>query len=235
MDERFVRTVLLLGEDALARLAQASVLVCGLGGVGSYAAEALARSGVGQLTLLDHDQVAPSNINRQLLALSSTVGKFKADIMAERARDINPAAEVRALKIFYSSETADQIFDRRYDFVLDAIDTVGPKVDLICRCQKLQIPCISALGTGNKLDPSRFEITDISQTSVCPLARVVRYELRKRGVENHTVLYSKEPPTVQPQTGAERPVPGSNAFTPPVAGLLLARHVVLALIAPEGE
>jgi len=229
--EIFTRSEMILGSDAMDKLASASVLVCGIGGVGSFAAEALARSGIGRIGLADNDVVSPSNLNRQLVALRSTIGKYKVDVMGERIADINESCIVERFPVFLDGDTIPEILARGYDYVVDAIDTVGPKLTLICTCHEKNIPIISALGTGNKLDPSAFEITDISKTSVCPLARVVRYELKKRGVAKHTVLFSREipiKPTPSDEEGRKRPC-GSTSFTPPVAGMLLARHVILSI------
>lgn len=230
--EIFTRSEMIFGAEAMEKLAGASVLVCGVGGVGSFACEALARGGVGRIGLADADTVSPSNLNRQLIALRSTVGKLKVDVMAERIGDINEECKVQRFPVFLDGTNIPGILDMGWDFVVDAIDTVGPKLNLICSCHEKNIPIISALGTGNKLDPSAFEITDISKTSVCPLARVVRYELRKRGVTKHTVLFSREIPVKTGSTDEEtvkRPC-GSTSFTPPVAGMLLARHVILSIL-----
>lgn len=237
--EEFARAALLFGEDGIARLAAARVAVFGVGGVGGYVCEALARSGVGALDLFDDDRVALSNINRQIIALHSTVGQYKVDAMAARIRDINPAAQVGAYRRFFTPENAGEIDFSKYDYVVDAIDTVTAKIELVMRCRAAGVPIICAMGAGNKLDPSRFEVADLSKTSVCPLARVMRQELKKRGVRGVKAVYSREEP-VKPQgrpaeampdtpqrTGAaRRATPGSTAFAPPVAGLLLASEVV---------
>lgn len=229
MDERFGRTALLLGEDAIEELKNARVAVFGVGGVGGYVCEALARSGVGTLDLVDCDTVSISNCNRQILALSSTVGCEKTDVMRERLQDINPQIAVNTHNVFFTPETADSFDFTKYTYVVDAIDTVAGKIELAVRCEALQIPLISAMGTGNKLHPELFEITDIYKTSVCPLARVMRTELKKRGVKKLKVVYSKETP-VKPQGGAPtengRHLPGSTAFCPPAAGMILAGAVV---------
>ena len=239
MKEQLSRTALLLGEEALNRLSGARVAVFGIGGVGGHAAEALARSGIGALDLIDDDVVALSNLNRQIVALHSTLGQPKAEVMAARVRDIDPAIEVRALRCFFMPENADTFDFTSYDYVVDAIDTVTAKLELIARCHAAGTPVISAMGAGNKLDPSRFEVADIGKTSVCPLARVMRRELKKRGVTRLKVVYSREEPVApqgRPQetmpdtpqrTGAPRRCPpGSTAFAPAVAGLLLASEVV---------
>ena len=214
-------------------LSSCHVAVFGLGGVGSWCAEALARSGIGRLTLIDRDTVSESNINRQLIALSSTVGRPKAEVMAERVSDINPACRVKALTGTYDAEHRDDFFSD-YDFVADAIDLVSCKLDLICSCLERQIPVISALGTGNKLDPSLLRISDISRTENDALARVVRKELRARGVTHTTVVWSPELPLAaeqleEPDPG-RRSVPGSLAWVPSSAGLMMCSHIVTELI-----
>jgi len=225
MPDPFTRTELLLGPAALARLAAARVAVFGLGGVGGHAAEALARSGVGALDLIDGDTVGESNLNRQIVALRSTLGSHKARAMAARVGDINPACEVTARVIFFDADTASQFDFTRYDYVLDAIDTVTSKLLLIELCHAAGTKIISCMGAGNKLDPARFEIADIYGTSVCPLAKAVRGELRRRGIPALKVVYSREPPLIN-----ARP-PGSLAFVPAVAGLLMAGEVVRELSA----
>ncbi len=230
----FIREEMLLGAEAMEKLRASHVAVFGIGGVGSFAAEALARSGVGRLTFVDNDVVSESNINRQIIALRSTVGRPKAEVMAERARDISPYVEVRPIVALYNAETREHFFEEKYDYIIDAIDLVSCKLDLICTAMERKIPIISALGTGNKTEPSRFEITDISQTSECPLARVVRKGLRARGITSHRVLYSPEKP-LKPREGeapppGRRSVPGSVAWVPSCAGLMLAGDVILSLI-----
>ncbi len=232
--DAFVREKMLLGAAAMEKLKASHVAVFGIGGVGSYAAEALARSGVGKLTLVDNDFVSESNINRQIIALHSTIGRPKSEVMAERAKDISPELDVRPIVALYSAETREEFFTEKYDYIIDAIDLVSCKLDLICSAIERGIPIISALGTGNKTDPSQFEITDISKTSQCPLARVVRKELRDRGIQHHRVLYSSEKPIKpleeeSPPPG-RRSVPGSTAWVPSCAGLMLAGDVVLRLV-----
>lgn len=229
MDRRFERTEMLFGKDAMEKLHKASVLIVGVGGVGGFVCEALARCGVGSMTIVDHDTVDITNINRQIIALSSTVGMKKVDVMKKRIEDINPLCEVRAEAEFYTAEMSESIFDREYDYIVDAIDTVTAKLHLIKTAKEKNIPIISALGTGNKSDPLRFEITDISKTSVCPLAKVMRRELRKMGIEHTKVLFSREEPLKIQQEKGERLV-SSNSFTPSVAGLLIGREVVLDII-----
>lgn len=228
MEERFSRTALILGEDALKRLNKSRVALFGVGGVGGYAAEALARCGVGCIHLIDKDTVSESNINRQIIALSSTVGRSKVSVMAERIREINPNAEVHTHETFYLPETADQFDFSQFDYIIDAVDTVTAKLSLIEEAKKAGTPIISSMGTGNKLDPSAFEVADISKTSVCPLARVMRRELKKRGITSVKVVYSKEEPLTPSETIEEfgRHLPGSIAFVPAAAGLVLAGEVI---------
>ena len=231
MNEQHIRTAMLLGEDALDRLQQSHVAVFGIGGVGSYVAEALARAGVGKLTLVDDDVVSPSNLNRQLVALHSTVGMHKTEVMAARIADIHPECTVRTLPMRYTPDTREQFFTETYDFVADAIDSVACKTDLIVTALERHIPIISSMGTGNKLDPSQFVITDLSKTSGCPLARVMRRELKQRGILHHTVLYSTEPPVkplFQPVEGVS--VPGSVAWVPSCAGLMIAGYIIRKLL-----
>lgn len=229
MEERFERTAMLIGEDALARLRGAAVAVFGVGGVGSYTVEALARAGVGKLLLVDNDTVSVSNINRQLVALHSTVGKLKVEVAAARVKDIQPDCAVETKALFYTPETADAIDLRGFDYIVDAIDTVSAKIELIVRANALGIPVISCMGAGNKLDPTRFEVADIHKTTVCPLARVMRRELRLRGIKACKVVYSKEEPAAPPAADGRR-VPASISFVPSAAGLVLAAEVVKDLI-----
>ncbi len=233
MEEQFLRTEMRLGAAAMDVLAAAHVAVFGLGGVGSWCAEALARSGVGELTLVDHDTVGVTNLNRQAEALWSTQGQPKAETMAGRIRDIAPGCRVHPLVARYEPENRERFFAARYDYIVDAIDLVSCKLDLIETAVSRGVPIVSALGTGNKLDPTQFRMADISRTEGCPLARVVRKELRKRGIEHHRVLFSPELPLEPEQHEAPPPgrrsVPGSVAWVPPVAGFLLAGDVILAL------
>lgn len=224
----FSRAELLLGEEALEKLRSARVALFGIGGVGSFAAEALARGGVGHITLVDGDTVSITNINRQLIALHSTVGKEKTAVMAERIADISPETEVKTYPVVYGAENRDLLDFSIYDYVIDAIDTVTSKLILIEEAKKAGVPVISCMGTGNKFHPERFEVTDISKTSVCPLAKVMRKELKVRGIKNVKVVYSKEEPqkpAASTETG-KRQIPGSLSFVPPVAGLLLAGEVI---------
>ena len=238
MEEAFLREEMLLGARAMECLRRAHVIVFGIGGVGSYAAEGLARAGIGRLTLVDNDTVGMTNLNRQLCALHSTLGQYKADVMAARVRDINPDCRVTSLPELYSEETKERFFTEAYDYIVDAIDLVSCKLSLIQTAKERCIPIISAMGTGNKLDPTRFCITDISKTSCCHLARIMRRELRSRGILHHTVLYSEELPMTPEELEAPPPgrrsIPGSVSWVPSCAGLMLAGYVVQALIAEEG-
>ena len=237
MDEAFLRTEMLLGRKAMDKLARSHVAVLGLGGVGSWCAEALARSGVGALTLADCDEVGLSNLNRQLEATRATIGQPKADAMARRIEQLSPSCRLRPMNYRYTPEDRETFFAGNYDYIVDAIDLVSCKLDLIQTALSREIPIISALGTGNKLDPTQFRITDISKTQGCPLARVVRKELRDRGILHHRVLWSAEPPQKPSQPEAPPPgrrsVPGSVAWVPSCAGLMLAGDVVLRLTETE--
>ncbi len=230
MREQFERTALVLGQDAMDRLCRSSVLVFGIGGVGGHVVEALARSGVGAIALVDNDSVDITNLNRQIMALHSTVGQPKVDVARQRVLDINPDCKVTTYRMFYLPETADQIDLKGYDYVVDCIDTVTAKLDLIERCKALGVPVISSMGTGNKVDPTKLKVADISKTSVCPLARVMRTELRKRGINHLKCVFSTELPAQQkgevPNQRAGRHSPGSTAFVPSVAGLVLASEVI---------
>lgn len=234
MDEQFIRTARLIGEEAVEKLAKARVLLFGVGGVGSFAAEALARAGVGEITLVDGDTVAPSNLNRQLVALRSTIGRSKAEVMAERIRDINPACRVTPLNLFYGKDNPDAFDFSACDYVIDAIDSVTSKLLLAEKCQLAGTPLISSMGTGNKLDPTKFVVTDISKTHTCPLARVMRRELHRRGIDHLKVLYSLEPARIPDadETGSRR-TPASISFVPPVAGMILAGEVICDLAGVE--
>ncbi|MBQ5334791.1 MAG: tRNA threonylcarbamoyladenosine dehydratase [Oscillospiraceae bacterium] len=232
MKEQFSRTAMMLGEEAVERLRQSRVAVFGIGGVGGYAVEALARTGVGTLDLIDADTVAPSNLNRQIIALHSTVGQRKVDAAAQRIHDICPDTAVYAHELFFMPDTADQLDFSQFDYVIDAIDTVKGKLEIILRAQAAGVPVISAMGAGNKLDPTMLQVADIYSTKVCPLARVMRYELKKRGVKRLKVVYSEELPVVprQPEMNGVKPVPGSVMFVPAAAGLILAGEAVRDLI-----
>jgi tRNA A37 threonylcarbamoyladenosine dehydratase len=238
----FSRTELLLGAAAIERLAGSHVAVFGIGGVGSFTVEALTRTGVGGLTLVDDDCICLTNLNRQLHATMRTLGRVKVEVMRERVLDINPQAAVTTIQKFYLPENAEEFFAEKYDYVVDAIDTVSAKIDLIVRAQTKGIPVISCMGAGNKLDPTRFEVTDIFKTSMCPLAKVMRYELRARGVQSLKVVYSREKPleplatTEQFSAGSSRrQIPGSISFVPSVAGLILAGEVIKDLIGWRNE
>ncbi len=235
MEGRFSRTELLIGQKGLRVLGKSRVIVFGLGGVGSHAAEALARAGVGSLVLVDFDRVSPSNINRQLHALSSTVGESKALLMGARVKLINPDIQVETRVERYLPGTGQRFFNPVPDYVVDAIDDVPAKVDLIASCVRGNIPVVSSMGTGNKLDPAAFKVADISQTAVCPLARAVRRSLRRLGITSGvTVVFSTEPPKRCGSGGEGPAVPGSISFVPPVAGFILAGLVVRGLLARHG-
>ena len=234
MEEQFIRTARLIGGEAVEKLAKSKVLLFGVGGVGSFAAEALARAGVGEITLVDGDTVALSNLNRQLVALRSTIGRSKAEVMAERIRDINPTCRVTPLQVFYGKDNPDAFDFSACDYVIDAIDSVTSKLLLAERCNLAGTPLISSMGTGNKLDPTKFVITDISKTHTCPLARVMRRELHKRGIDHLKVLYSLEPAhTPAEDETSSRRTPASISFVPPVAGMILAGEVICDLAGIE--
>jgi tRNA A37 threonylcarbamoyladenosine dehydratase len=245
MLNQFSRTELLLGKEAMELLSKARVAVFGIGGVGGYTVEALARSGVGTIDIIDDDKVCLTNINRQIIATRKTIGKYKVDVMKERILDINPKCIVNTYQCFFTPETADQFDFSVYDYVVDAIDTVSGKIELVMRAQAHNVPIISCMGAGNKLDPTRFEVTDIYKTSICPLAKVMRKELKARGVKSLKVVYSKEParkplddssnscrnhcvcpPGTARKCTERRQIPGSSAFVPPVAGLIIAGEVI---------
>ena len=238
MDERFLRTEMILGAPALDKLRRSHVAVFGLGGVGSYAAECLARSGVGTLTLVDQDTVSVSNINRQLCALTSTVGQYKAEVAVARVRDIDPDTVVYPICATYDAAHREEFFSRKFDYIVDCIDLVSCKLDLIQQAHLRGIPILSALGTGNKLEPELLRIADISQTYGCPLARVMRKELRKRGFSHLKVVFSPEEPHETQQLEAPSPgrrsVPASVAWVPSVAGLLMGGRVVRDMIEGGG-
>lgn len=232
----FSRTELLIGEEGLQRLRHATVMILGVGGVGSHCIEALARSGVGKLILVDNDTVSLTNINRQAIAYHSTVGRYKTRVMKERIADICPQTEVITYEMFVLTENMEQIFEQRPDYIIDAIDTVTAKIALVEKALELDIPIISSMGTGNKLHGELFEITDISKTSVCPLCKVMRKELRARGIYHLKVVYSREKSidvsqgTTDEEKGSRRSLPGSVSFVPPIAGLLLAGEVIRELM-----
>ena len=230
MEEKFTRTELLLGCEALKRLSEARVAVFGIGGVGGYVCEALVRTGLGHIDLIDHDTVSESNLNRQIIATSETIGRSKVGVMRDRLLSINPEVDVRIYPCFFLPENASEFPFGEYDYIVDAVDTVTAKLELVTRADEAGTPIISAMGAGNKLDPSAFRIADIYQTRVCPLARVVRRELKKRGISHLKVIYSDEPPVV-PQSDVSElkgrtPVPGSLAYVVGTAGFLLASEVI---------
>ena len=228
----FSRTELIFGHEAMEKLAASRVAVFGVGGVGGYVVEALCRCGVGGLDLIDSDRVSLTNLNRQIIATTSSVGQYKVDVAAARIRDINPAASVRTWKVFYTPETADQFDFREYDYVVDAIDTVTGKIGLVMQAKAAGVPIICSMGAGNKIDPAAFEVADLYKTSVDPLARVMRTELKKRGIKRLKVVYSREMPVKSAAVSEEEPgggrrsVPGSCSFVPSAAGLILAGEVI---------
>jgi len=232
MENQFSRTRILLGEDAMQKLANAKVAVFGIGGVGGHTAEALARSGIGAIDIIDNDKVSLSNINRQIYATLDTVGMYKVDVAKKRMEQINANIRVNAYKTFYMPDTSDMFDFSKYDYIVDAIDTVTGKIELIINAGIAGTPIISSMGAGNKLDPTAFEVSDIYKTSVCPLARVMRYELKKRNIKSLKVVYSKEKPITPSETiiddteSSRRQIPGSTAFVPSVAGLIIAGEVI---------
>lgn len=249
MLNQFSRTELLFGKDAMERLEQSRVAVFGIGGVGGYTVEALVRSGVGAIDIIDDDKVCLTNLNRQIIATRSTIGKYKVDVMKERILDINPNCKVEAYKCFYLPETKDDFDFSRYSYVVDAVDTVTAKIQLVMEAKEKNVPIISSMGAGNKLNPTEFEVADIYKTSVCPLAKVMRRELKKRGVKDLKVVYSKEqptrpiedmaiscrancvcPPGTEHKCTERRDIPGSNAFVPSVVGLIIASEVIKDLV-----
>ena len=231
MEEQFSRTELVYGETAMKRIATARVVVFGIGGVGGYVVEALARSGIGALDLIDNDKVSLSNINRQIIATQKTVGQYKVDAAKERILDINPDCVVRTYQTFFLPETQDEFDFKNYDYVVDAIDTVTGKLAIIQKAKEASVPVISSMGAGNKVRPAMFEVADIYKTSICPLAKVMRKECKKRGIDSLKVVYSKEEPlrSLEDMTisdGHRRAIPGSVAFSPSVAGLIIAGEVI---------
>ncbi len=236
MSENFTRTEMLLGAAAMEKLKNSRVAVFGVGGVGGYTVEALARSGVGTIDVIDNDEVALSNINRQIIATVNTVGMSKVEVAKQRILSINPDAKVNAHNTFYLPESSDEFDFSAYDYVVDAIDTVTAKISLVMKCNEAGTPIISSMGTGNKLNPCELEVTDIYKTSVCPLARVMRKELKDRGIKKLKVVYSKEEPIkpklpeVEEAASGRRAIPGSTAFVPSVAGLIIASEVIKDLI-----
>ena len=249
MLNQFSRTELLIGEDGIKKLQKAKVAIFGVGGVGSFVVEGLVRAGVGHFVIVDDDKICLTNLNRQIIATRKTIGKYKVDVAKERILDINPNATVETYQEFYMPNSESNILKEDLDYVVDCIDTVTAKIELVMNCKKMNIPIISAMGTGNKLDPSKFEITDIYKTSVCPLAKVMRKELRKRNVDSLKVIYSKEepikinqesngscktncicPPGTKRKCSIRNQVPGSISFVPSVAGLMIAGEIVKEII-----
>ena len=229
---QFSRTELLIGKRGIEKIKRSKVAIFGIGGVGSFVVEGLVRAGVENFILVDNDDICITNLNRQIHATQKTVGKFKVDVMKERILEINPQAKVDIYKEFYMPSSKIKILDENITYVVDAIDTVTAKIELVMNCNKLNIPIISAMGTGNKLDPTKFEVTDIYKTSVCPLAKVMRKELKKRGIEKLKVVYSKEEPIkakeeiIQENNNIKKQIPGSISFVPSVAGLIIAGEVI---------
>lgn len=238
MQEWYSRTEMLFGHEAIEALAAARVAVFGVGGVGGYAVEVMARSGVGHIDLIDNDTVSITNINRQIIALNSNVGQYKVDVARQRVLDINPQCDVRAIRMFYLPEEADNINLSEYDYVVDCIDTIKAKIDIAIRCHELGVPVISSMGAANKLDPTMFRVTDLSKTSMDPIARIMRKKLRKSGIEHLKVVYSEEQPEKATDsdvpddnaTTSKRPVPASNAFVPAAAGIIIGGEVVKDII-----
>lgn len=232
MINQFSRTELILGAEAIEKLKNAKVAIFGIGGVGGFTVEALARSGIGRFVLIDNDTVSLTNLNRQIIALHSTIGKYKTEVMKQRILDINPDADVEIRNCFFLPENKNEFDFSSYSYVVDAVDTVAAKISIIEGAKKHEIPVISSMGAGNKLNPTMFEVVDISKTSVCPLAKVMRYELKKRGIKGVKVVYSKEQPLKptldisKDELTSKRSVPGSISFVPSVAGLILASEVI---------
>jgi hypothetical protein len=234
--DRFVRTELLIGADGLVRLANSSVAIFGVGGVGSYAAEALARSGVGKMTLIDHDRIDATNINRQIHALTQTIGQAKTEVMKQRIQAINPACDVVIMTAFYKPEHAALFFHSKYDYVVDAVDTVSAKIHLAIQCHERGIPIISSMGAANKLDPTLFDVVDIYKTKVDPLARIMRKKLKEHRIPRLKVVCSRERPYADVQhTPHHRSVPGSISFVPPVVGMIMAGEVIRDLVGVRVE
>ncbi len=247
MQTQFERTKLLIGEESLEKLKNARVAIFGVGGVGGYVCEALVRSGIGSFDLIDSDTVCLSNLNRQIIATHSSVGKYKVDVMRDRMLDINPEVNVKVYKCFFLPENAHEFPFAEYDYVVDAVDTVTAKIELVMKCQEEGVPIISSMGTGNKMEASAFKVTDIYKTKMCPLAKVMRYELKKRGVKKLKVVYSEEIPlnpmvrslevaaNADKTVASKRSTPGSLAFVPPVSGMIIAGEVVKDLTGQKGK
>lgn len=231
MKKQFSRTARVLGESAIQTLSASRVAIFGLGGVGGYVAEALVRSGVGKFDLIDHDKVDITNLNRQIIATHKTIGREKTEVMRERMLSINPEADITVHSCFFLPENADDFDFAEYDYIIDAVDTVTAKIELILKARRAEVPIISSMGTGNKLNPAMLEVADIYKTSVCPLARVMRRELKKRGIEKLKVVYSREEPVKASDVSlSDGRIPGSTAFVPPAAGLLIASEVIKDLL-----
>ncbi len=236
MDEKFSRTEMLIGNEGMEKLNKSKVAVFGLGGVGSFVCEGLARSGVGNFILIDYDKIDESNINRQLIATVNTIGRYKADLMKERILEINPDASVEVYKEFYMADSKTNIITQDLSYVVDCVDTIMAKIAIICTCNEINVPIISSMGTGNKLNPEMFEVADIYETSVCPLARIMKKDLRKRNIEKLKVVYSKENPIntndcdINKNQNKKCKVKGSVSFVPSVAGLIIAGEVIKDII-----
>ena len=235
MDEKFSRTEMLIGNEGMKKLYDAKVAIFGIGGVGSFVCEGLARSGIGNFILVDYDKIDESNINRQLIATVKTIGKYKADLMKQRILDINPNANVEVHKEFYMADSQTEIITKDLSYAVDCVDTIMAKIAIVCKCNALDVPVISSMGTGNKLDPSMFEVADIYETSVCPLARIMKKDLRKRNIEKLKVVYSQENPIntndcAINQQNTKYKVKGSVSFVPSVAGLMIAGEVIKDIV-----
>lgn len=230
MSEMFSRTEMLLGKDAIKTLQNSRVAVFGIGGVGGHAMEALIRSGIGEIDIIDNDKVIESNLNRQIIATQKTVGEYKVDAAEQRILDINPDVIIHKHKTFFTSETSETFDFSKYDYVIDAIDTVSGKIELVMKCKEHNTPIICSMGAGNKMNPTEFQVEDIYKTSVCPLAKVMRQELRKRNIKSLKVVYSQESPIKQATANEGKHVPASNAFVPSVVGLIIASEVVKDLV-----
>ena len=235
MDEKFSRTEMLIGNEGMKKLNDAKVAIFGIGGVGSFVCEGLARSGIGNFILVDYDKIDESNINRQLIATVKTIGKYKADLMKQRILDINPNANVEVQKEFYMADSQTEIITKDLSYAVDCVDTIMAKIAIVCKCNALDVPVISSMGTGNKLDPSMFEVADIYETSVCPLARIMKKDLRKRNIEKLKVVYSQENPIntndcAINQQNTKYKVKGSVSFVPSVAGLMIAGEVIKDIV-----
>ena len=231
MNERFSRTEVLFGTDAMKKLRDSRVIVFGVGGVGGHAAEALVRSGVGHIAIVDFDKVEETNINRQLVALTSTIGKSKVEVLKNRLLDINPSLDIEAIEKFYLPENENEFDLSKYDYIVDAVDNMSAKISLVCRANELNVPIISAMGAGNKIEPTMLEVSDIYKTSVDPLAKILRHELRNRGIKKLKVVYSKEEPIkVNLKDEKRRAIPGSTSFVPSTMGLIIASEVIKDLI-----